>query len=72
MRFYSDDAERDFFRHDMEQERQRARLPICEGKRCGKRIDEDDYYDIHGEILCEKCMKLRYRRYTADLVNAHE
>lgn len=66
--FYSDDPAKDFDRWDQEKERQLARLPVCEDKKCGKRIDEDDYYDIDGEILCEDCMKRRYRRYTADLI----
>lgn len=70
--FYSDDPGRDFDRWDAEQERQRARLPVCEGKKCGKRIDEDDYYDIDGEILCEECMKRKYSRSTEDYVNACE
>lgn len=67
--YYTDDAERDFARQDLENERRRARLPVCEGRRCGKRIAEDEYYDVHGEILCEECMKRKYRRYTDDLLD---
>ena len=66
--FYSDDPARDFDRYDMEQERRRARLPVCEEKKCRRVIDDEDYYDVDGELLCEKCMKNRYRRYTADLL----
>ena len=69
-RFYTDDAERDFDRWDMEQARREARLPVCD--KCKKRINEDDYYDVHGEILCERCMQEKYRRSTEDYVNAHE
>jgi hypothetical protein len=71
--YYSDDPVADFDRYDMEMERRRARLPQCEDKKCRHRtIDDDFYYDIEGEILCEECMKRRYRRYTEDLVNAYE
>ena len=66
--FYSDDIERDFDRQDRERERRLARFPVCENKRCGKRIMEDDYYEIDGEILCEDCMKERYRKYTEDYI----
>lgn len=54
---------------ERERERRLARLPVCEGFRCGKRIQDEDYYDVDGEILCEECMKRKYRRKTEDLVN---
>lgn len=69
-RYYTDNAERDFDRWDMEQARREARLPVCE--RCGKRINEDDYYDVHGEILCESCMQKKFRRSTTDYVEANQ
>lgn len=64
--FRSSDPAADFDRYDREQERQLARLPICEGHKCGKRIQDEDYYDVDGEILCEECMKRKYRRKTED------
>jgi len=54
----------DFEAHDREQQQELDRLPVCDGKRCGKRIDEDYYFEIDGEILCEACMISRYRRNT--------
>ena len=71
LRFYSDDPALDFLRQDMEKERRLARLPICEGEKCGKRIQDEDYYDVDGEILCEKCMKRKYRRFTEDYAEAY-
>ena len=50
--------------HEREQERQLERLPYCDYGR--HRIQDDDYYDIDGEILCEECMKRKYRRKTED------
>lgn len=52
--------------HERYLEAQRERLPVCEGHKCGKRIDEDLYFDVEGEILCEKCMIRKYGRRTED------
>jgi formylmethanofuran dehydrogenase subunit E len=52
---------------ERERERRLARLPVCED--CHERIQDEDYYDVDGELLCENCMKKRYRRFTEDLVN---
>lgn len=69
MRFFrTDDPERDFDRWDMEQAREEARLPVCENRRCGKRIQDEHYFEICGEILCEECMIARHRRYTEDYI----
>lgn len=62
----------DFDRLDRKQAEYEARLPRCEGKKCGKRIDEDFYYEIDNEILCEECMKKRYQRSTEDFANGYE
>lgn len=51
---------------ERERERQLMSLPVCE--ECHERIQDEDYYDVDGEILCENCMKKRYRRFTADLL----
>ena len=70
--FRTGDPEADFHRQDMEQARREARLPICENKRCKKVINEEWYYDVDGEILCEECLLARFRRSTEDYVNAYE
>lgn len=62
----------DFNYRDRKQAEYEARLPRCEEKKCGKRIDEDFYFEIDGEILCEKCMKRRYQRSTEDFANGYE
>ena len=66
--FRSDDPGADFDRWDMEQERRRSRLPVCEDKKCRKRIEDENYYEVDGEILCEKCMNRRYRKFTEDYI----
>lgn len=62
--FYSDDPVRDFDRYDMVQARRETRLPVCD--KCKKRIYDDIYFEIEGEILCEKCVHDRYARSTED------
>lgn len=69
-RFYTDDPARDFDWWDAEQERRLARLPVCD--KCKKRIQDDDYYDVYGEILCEEHMKEKFRMSTEAWVNANE
>ena len=68
--YYTDDAERDYARWDIEQARLEARLPVCEC--CGEVIHDDDYYEIDNEILCEECMKDKYMKHTEDWLNAYE
>lgn len=63
----------DFDYLDRRQAEYEARLPMCEDKKCKhRRIDDDFYYEIDGEILCEDCMKRRYRKNTDDFVNGYE
>lgn len=52
---------------EREREMRLLTLPVCEN--CHKRIQDEDYYDVDGEILCEECMKRKYRRKTEDLIN---
>lgn len=59
---YTDNPVRDFDRYDREQERKLEKLLQCEDPKCGKHIQDDYYFEIDGEILCEKCMIRRYRR----------
>lgn len=62
--FYTDDPVRDFDRYDMAQAQREARLPKCE--KCGKPINDDIYFEIENETLCEKCMHDEYARSTED------
>ena len=53
--------------HERRQEALLDKLPECE--RCGKLIQDDYYFEIENEILCEDCMNRRYRKSTEDFVN---
>ena len=65
--FRTDDPLRDFDRYDAEMAAREAMLPQCEV--CGEHINDDIYFEIDGEILCEKCMHDRYARSTEDWLN---
>lgn len=67
-RYYTDDPAADFDRWDMEQARKEARLPVCENPKCKKRIHDENYFEIGGEILCRSCMEDRYMKYTEDYI----
>lgn len=58
--FRHGDPEDDFDRWDAEQERQLAQLPKCDC--CGEPIQDEHYFDVHGEILCEECMNDLFRK----------
>jgi formylmethanofuran dehydrogenase subunit E len=64
---FTDDPVRDFDRYDMEMAQREAKLPKCD--KCGKPINDDFFYEIEGEILCEKCMHDTYARSTEDYLN---
>lgn len=49
-----------FVQHDREQERALQKLPICS---CCLEIIQDEYYwDLGGEVLCEECLNDNYRK----------
>jgi hypothetical protein len=54
--------------HDLEMERRRARLPVCDNRKCRRQINDDYYYEDDGDILCEKCFLLRHRKSVEDFV----
>lgn len=54
--------------HDIENERKRARLPVCDNRKCRRQIDGEHYWEIEGDILCEKCAILRYRKNVEDFI----
>lgn len=46
--------------HEAEQEAWLSKRPVC--RHCGEHIQDDFYYYIDGDILCEDCMNDKYRR----------
>lgn len=62
--FRSGDPLDDFDRLDRAQAEWEARLPQCE--KCGKPIQDDIYFEIDNDILCEDCVRALYAKFTAD------
>lgn len=52
-----------FDRHDAEQQRQLARLPLCVN--CGNHIQTEECYEINDELICPDCIK-EFKRWTCD------
>lgn len=50
----SDDPLKDFWEYSNEQEDWLEKRPVCD--QCGEHIQDDHYYFINGETLCESCM----------------
>lgn len=57
---YTDDPVADFGAWDEEQTRKEAKLPVCDY--CNEAIQDDYYYYINGEIICEKCLDDNFKR----------
>ena len=68
--FRHGDPEDDFNRQDAEYARYYARLPKCE--RCGCTIEDEDYFNDGDEVLCEDCLKDKYRKKTHDYAEGYE
>lgn len=64
MYFRNGDPLDDFDRLDRLQAQREARLPVCD--KCRKPINDDIFFDIYGEILCEECLHDEYGRNTED------
>lgn len=58
----------DFDRLDREQARRYERLPVCDNRRCRRKIDDEFFYEVDGEYLCEECMKDRYQRSVEEFI----
>ena len=63
---YTDDPVADFHRHDARLERELKKLPKC--AECGERIQTDECYEINETIICPKCLRHNYMRWTEDFI----
>lgn len=53
-------------RHEAEQERQRARLPVCDY--CNDPVEDDHFFLVNDEIICPDCMDKHFRKDVDDYV----
>ena len=68
--FRHGDPDDDFNELDAKEARYYARLPKCD--RCKATIEDEDYYDDDEEILCEDCLKKKYRKKCHDYAEGYE
>lgn len=54
------DAYSQWERHDAEQERKLAELPLC--TYCEEHIQDEYYYEINDENICPDCMESYFRK----------
>ena len=59
----------DFDRLDRLQSKREAMLPVCD--KCRKRIQDESFFDIGGEILHDECARERYEQSTEDWLSDH-
>lgn len=59
---YTDDPIADFNKWDAEQENRRKMLPRC--CECGKHIQDDELFDVYGDLYCWDCAIKEFRRST--------
>lgn len=64
MSSWTDDPIADFNRHCDEQEEWLESRPMCEY--CEEPIQDDYYYEIGGECICEHCLNGYFRKYVED------
>lgn len=63
---WADDPVEDFEKHDAEQERKLSKLPVC--SYCDEPIQDDFYFEINGENICECCLDRFFRKDVDDCV----
>ena len=66
MFYRSDDPLRDAMRYDAECQRELDRLPVC--CECGGTVQDEYFFEINGEYLCEQCLIENHRRAVEDYV----
>lgn len=54
-----------FEQHEAEMERLLESRPVC--SECGEYIQDEYFYEINGEYICEECLNENYRRWTDDV-----
>lgn len=63
---YSDDPLMDFEHHDREQAKRLEQLPKC--GYCNEPIQDDYFFEINGEFVCEYCLDRFFKKNTEDFM----
>lgn len=62
----TDDPLSDFDRYDRQQEEWLNSLPVCDC--CGEPIQDDFCYEINGDLICEDCLDMHFRKAVDDII----
>lgn len=63
---FTDDPLSDFDRYDRQQEELLNSLPVCDC--CGEPIQDEYCYEINGDLICEDCLDMHFRKAVEDIV----
>ena len=63
---YTDNPIADFNRWDEEQTKWLDKLPKC--AECGEPIQDEECFEINGELICPECLKHNHRKWTEDYI----
>ena len=63
---YTDNPIADFNAWDDEQAKQLDKLPRC--AECGEPIQDEECFEIEGEVICPQCLKDNHRKWTSDYI----
>lgn len=63
---YTDDPIADFHRHDAEQQAALEKCPKC--SMCDEHIQDEHFYEINDEVICEECLNQNFRKPVEDYV----
>jgi len=64
---FTDDPLSDFDRHDRQQKEALDKRPVC--CYCGEPIQDDFCYEINGDLICEDCLYMHFRKAVDDIVS---
>ena len=63
----TDDPILDFAFHDRQQEEALNKRPVC--CYCGEPIQDDFCYEINGDLICEDCLDMHFRKAVDDIIS---
>lgn len=63
----TDDPLADFDRYDRQQEEWLNSLPVCDC--CGEPIQDEYCYEINGDLICEDCLDMHFRKAVDDIIS---
>lgn len=63
---WTNDPLADFARHEAQQQKALDKLPQC--SECGEPIQDEHFYLICDEPICEECLENNYKKRTEDFI----